>query len=183
MVTVFFNGSLTAWMIDYLGIKCGEDRTRSGTDNSTVQNDLDDLHMAGTPLTPSGSNPWDKAFLPRKWYNFDANFMKPLLTHATPSLEQTLPPICHPFARMFTSLKQSAASNSSASEESSPCASANIVEGEEGPGYPDDTLLLCFELDASLPRGFRFLFMIVSLHNDIGLFVLFLRKYRLQALK
>lgn len=129
MVTVFFNGSLTAWMIDYLGIKCGEDRTRSGTDNSTVQNDLDDLHMAGTPLTPSGSNPWDKAFLPRKWYNFDANFMKPLLTHATPSLEQTLPPICHPFARMFTSLKQSAASNSSASEESSPCASANIVEG------------------------------------------------------
>ncbi|WKY15105.1 hypothetical protein Q1695_000539 [Nippostrongylus brasiliensis] len=128
MVTVFVNGGLTAWMVDYLGIKhgCVEDRSRAGTETGG-QNEVDDLHMAGTPLTPSGSNPWDKAFLPRKWYNFDANFMKPLLTHATPSLEQTLPPICLPFSRMFTSARQSAATN--ASNESSPCASVQVVDG------------------------------------------------------
>ncbi|VDM74640.1 unnamed protein product, partial [Strongylus vulgaris] len=54
-------------------------------------------------------------------------FMKPLLTHATPSLEQTLPPICHPFARLFTSAKQASATNNP-SGDSSPCASVNVVE-------------------------------------------------------
>ncbi|XGW32711.1 hypothetical protein V3C99_017331, partial [Haemonchus contortus] len=128
MVTVFFNGSLTAWMVDYLGIKHGiEERSRGGTQSSGGQNEVDDLHLPGTPLTPCGANPWDKAFLPRKWYNFDANFMKPLLTHATPSLEQTLPPFCLPFARMFTSLKQAVATNGG-SNESSPCASVDAVE-------------------------------------------------------
>ncbi|PIO76441.1 hypothetical protein TELCIR_01480 [Teladorsagia circumcincta] len=138
MVTVFFNGSMTTWMVDYLGIKHGvEGRSREGTQSSGGQNEVDDLHLPGTPLTPCGSNPWDKAFLPRKWYNFDANFMKPLLTHATPSLEQTLPPFCLPFARMFTSLKQRAATNSG-SNESSPCASVNVGE---------DT---CFLLDVAI---------------------------------
>ncbi|XGW32710.1 hypothetical protein V3C99_017331 [Haemonchus contortus] len=132
MVTVFFNGSLTAWMVDYLGIKHGiEERSRGGTQSSGGQNEVDDLHLPGTPLTPCGANPWDKAFLPRKWYNFDANFMKPLLTHATPSLEQTLPPFCLPFARMFTSLKQAVATNGG-SNESSPCASVDAVEGQSG---------------------------------------------------
>ncbi|KAK6032703.1 hypothetical protein OSTOST_01104, partial [Ostertagia ostertagi] len=73
MVTVFFNGSMTTWMVEYLGIKHGvEGRSRDGTQSSGAQNEVDDLHLPGTPLTPCGSNPWDKAFLPRKWYNFDA---------------------------------------------------------------------------------------------------------------
>ncbi|RCN46759.1 sodium/hydrogen exchanger 3 [Ancylostoma caninum] len=130
MVTVFFNGGMTSWMIDYLGIKhgCLGERSRAETDNNMPPSEVDDMRLAGTPLTPSGSNPWDKAFLPRKWYNFDANFMKPLLTHATPSLEQTLPPICLPFARLFTSAKQAAATDNP-SNDSSPCASVNVVEG------------------------------------------------------
>ncbi|EPB76749.1 sodium/hydrogen exchanger 3 [Ancylostoma ceylanicum] len=129
MVTVFFNGGMTSWMIDYLGIKhgCVGERSRAETDNNMPPSEVDDMRLAGTPLTPSGSNPWDKAFLPRKWYNFDANFMKPLLTHATPSLEQTLPPICLPFARLFTSAKQAAATDNP-SNDSSPCASVNVVE-------------------------------------------------------
>ncbi|KHJ99893.1 hypothetical protein OESDEN_00078 [Oesophagostomum dentatum] len=137
MVTVFFNGGMTSWMIDYLGIKHGvmNERARAETDASLQANEVDDMRFAGTPLTPSGSNPWDKAFLPRKWYNFDANFMKPLLTHATPSLEQTLPPICHPFARLFTSAKQSSAT-SNPSDDSSPCASVNASEGDASDGIP-----------------------------------------------
>ncbi|ETN69069.1 sodium/hydrogen exchanger 3 [Necator americanus] len=130
MVTVFFNGGMTSWMIDHLGIKHGyaNERSRGDTDASLPAGEADDLRFAGTPLTPSGSNPWDKAFLPRKWYNFDANFMKPLLTHATPSLEQTLPPICLPFARMFTSSKQATATNN-LSNDSSPSTSVNVAEG------------------------------------------------------
>uniref|UniRef100_A0A1I7W8I3 Na_H_Exchanger domain-containing protein n=1 Tax=Heterorhabditis bacteriophora TaxID=37862 RepID=A0A1I7W8I3_HETBA len=110
MITVFFNGGMTSWMINYLGIKHGSERDRVCNDSSAIpafSGEAEDQIM-GTPLTPSGSNPWDKAFLPRKWYNFDANFMKPLLTHAAPSLEQTLPPFCFPFSRLFTSDRQRA---------------------------------------------------------------------------
>ncbi|KJH40755.1 hypothetical protein DICVIV_13281 [Dictyocaulus viviparus] len=57
------------------------------------------------------------------------SFMKPLLTHATPSLEQTLPPHCLPFARMFTSTKQSTAAKKEISNESSPSDTMNIVDG------------------------------------------------------
>lgn len=116
LITVFFNGGLAAWMIDYLGIKHGSAANvpvpRRYTDEEGLPGNTADVHDLGeTPLTPAGSNPWDKAFLPRKWYNFDANFMKPLLTHATPSLEQTLPPCCYPLARVFTSDQQRAVSD------------------------------------------------------------------------
>uniref|UniRef100_A0A8R1EHM1 Integrase catalytic domain-containing protein n=2 Tax=Caenorhabditis japonica TaxID=281687 RepID=A0A8R1EHM1_CAEJA len=39
---------------------------------------------------------------------YSISFMKPLLTHATPSLEQTLPPICLPLTSLFTSTRQRA---------------------------------------------------------------------------
>ncbi|CAI4221598.1 unnamed protein product [Auanema sp. JU1783] len=118
LITVFLNGGLASWMIDFLGIKHGEAASNSRTntvsdDGNGIRlpntSDCDDVQIVETPLTPhgpSGSNPWDKAFLPRKWYNFDSSFMKPLLTHATPSLEQTLPPCCYPLAKVFTSERQ-----------------------------------------------------------------------------
>lgn len=61
ILTVFVNGGLTAWMIERLGIRHGENRDPPPREEPSE-----------APTTPSGSNPWDKAFLPRKWYNFDA---------------------------------------------------------------------------------------------------------------
>lgn len=95
--TVLINGGLTNWMVDYLGIKYGEQLRNTSTDE-------DD--SATTPTVHHQHNPWDKAFLPRKWYNFDATFMKPLLTNANPTLMETMPSMCRPLARMLTTRRQ-----------------------------------------------------------------------------
>uniref|UniRef100_A0A914YZQ2 Uncharacterized protein n=1 Tax=Panagrolaimus superbus TaxID=310955 RepID=A0A914YZQ2_9BILA len=103
IVTVLFNGGLTSWMIDRLGIKHGAavvNRRNEETEELTI-NDGDT-----TPAPTPGQNPWDKSFLPRKWYNFDAMFMKPLLTHANPTLMETMPNCMRPLARILTTQRQ-----------------------------------------------------------------------------
>ncbi|VDO42739.1 unnamed protein product [Onchocerca flexuosa] len=64
------------------------------------------MHLQGMDTRVSGQNPWDKAFLPRKWYNFDASFMKPFLTNANPTLLETMPSFMTPFAKIFTTKQQ-----------------------------------------------------------------------------
>ena len=54
----------------------------------------------------SDQNEYEKAWLVRKWYNFDVNFMKPLLTHSRPSLMETMPQFCLPISRLLTSTQQ-----------------------------------------------------------------------------
>ncbi|KRX40643.1 Dual specificity protein phosphatase 12 [Trichinella murrelli] len=53
-------------------------------------------------LSPHSHNRWDKSLLPQKWYDFDNKFLKPLLTHAKPSLVETMPRWCLPIAKLFT---------------------------------------------------------------------------------
>lgn len=67
MATVLFNGGLTSQMILWLRIRFG------------LTNDEDPVAASPTseecrPVrgVQQRYNPWDKAFLPRKWYNFDA---------------------------------------------------------------------------------------------------------------
>uniref|UniRef100_A0A3Q2CQ13 Sodium/hydrogen exchanger n=1 Tax=Cyprinodon variegatus TaxID=28743 RepID=A0A3Q2CQ13_CYPVA len=45
----------------------------------------------------------ESAWLFRIWYNFDHNYLKPILTHSGPPLTSTLPPCCDPLARFLTS--------------------------------------------------------------------------------
>uniref|UniRef100_A0AAF5CSE4 Sodium/hydrogen exchanger n=2 Tax=Strongyloides stercoralis TaxID=6248 RepID=A0AAF5CSE4_STRER len=90
--TVLVNGSLTAFMIDFLGIKHGEEMKKDDKEYDKV--------------VSSGRNPWDKSYVPRKWYNFDAMYMKPFLTHSTPTLMDTLPRCLFFIAKTFTSSKQ-----------------------------------------------------------------------------
>uniref|UniRef100_A0A8R1XS13 Sodium/hydrogen exchanger n=1 Tax=Onchocerca volvulus TaxID=6282 RepID=A0A8R1XS13_ONCVO len=112
IVTVLFNGGLTSWFTEYLGIRDifdGNYRFRHGVDahdDSQLQQSMDDVHLQGMDTRVSGQNPWDKAFLPRKWYNFDASFMKPFLTNANPTLLETMPSFMTPFAKIFTTKQQ-----------------------------------------------------------------------------
>uniref|UniRef100_A0A667WNP9 Sodium/hydrogen exchanger n=1 Tax=Myripristis murdjan TaxID=586833 RepID=A0A667WNP9_9TELE len=45
----------------------------------------------------------ESAWLFRVWYNFDHNYLKPILTHSGPPLTATLPACCGPLARCLTS--------------------------------------------------------------------------------
>uniref|UniRef100_A0A3P8XH73 Sodium/hydrogen exchanger n=1 Tax=Esox lucius TaxID=8010 RepID=A0A3P8XH73_ESOLU len=45
----------------------------------------------------------ESAWLFRIWYNFDHNYLKPILTHSGPPLTVTMPTCCGPLARCLTS--------------------------------------------------------------------------------
>uniref|UniRef100_A0A674CXN1 Sodium/hydrogen exchanger n=1 Tax=Salmo trutta TaxID=8032 RepID=A0A674CXN1_SALTR len=45
----------------------------------------------------------ESAWLFRIWYNFDHNYLKPILTHSGPPLTVTMPACCGPLARCLTS--------------------------------------------------------------------------------
>ncbi|CAJ0583316.1 unnamed protein product, partial [Mesorhabditis spiculigera] len=106
ILTVLINGGVASWMIDRLKIKYGDQVSQEVTlPRSDSVGEAREMIEGATSTTP-GQNPWDKAFLPRKWYNFDACFMKPLLTHANPSLLDTMPNCMHRISYFFTSDRQ-----------------------------------------------------------------------------
>uniref|UniRef100_A0A670ZDN8 Sodium/hydrogen exchanger n=1 Tax=Pseudonaja textilis TaxID=8673 RepID=A0A670ZDN8_PSETE len=61
------------------------------------------LLFQGGPETEGRSTRAESAWLFRVWYNFDHNYLKPLLTHSGPPLTTTLPSCCGPLARCLTS--------------------------------------------------------------------------------
>ncbi|NXG31849.1 SL9A6 protein, partial [Dromaius novaehollandiae] len=60
-------------------------------------------HNYGVPESERRSTKAESAWLFRMWYNFDHNYLKPLLTHSGPPLTTTLPACCGPVARCLTS--------------------------------------------------------------------------------
>ncbi|NWW43203.1 SL9A6 protein, partial [Pedionomus torquatus] len=61
------------------------------------------LGSVGVPESERRSTKAESAWLFRMWYNFDHNYLKPLLTHSGPPLTTTLPGCCGPVARCLTS--------------------------------------------------------------------------------
>ncbi|XP_057170892.1 sodium/hydrogen exchanger 6 isoform X5 [Ursus arctos] len=64
--------------------------------------DSDQEHL-GIPDNERRTTKAESAWLFRIWYNFDHNYLKPLLTHSGPPLTTTLPACCGPIARCLTS--------------------------------------------------------------------------------
>nr|XP_033801633.1 sodium/hydrogen exchanger 6 [Geotrypetes seraphini] len=86
--TVWVFGGGTTAMLSCLHIRVGVDA---------------DQDQLGLPESERRSTRADSAWLFRLWYNFDHNYLKPLLTHSGPPLTTTLPSCCGPVARCLTS--------------------------------------------------------------------------------
>ncbi|XP_063732110.1 LOW QUALITY PROTEIN: sodium/hydrogen exchanger 6a [Eleginops maclovinus] len=88
--TVWICGGGTTQMLSCQHIRVGVD---SDQDNSSSITDGSERR----------STKQESAWLFRIWYNFDHNYLKPILTHSGPPLTATLPPCCGPLARFLTS--------------------------------------------------------------------------------
>ncbi|KAA8588757.1 hypothetical protein FQN60_010102 [Etheostoma spectabile] len=88
--TVWICGGGTTQMLSCQHIRVGVD---SDQDNP----------MSITEGPERRSTKQESAWLFRIWYNFDHNYLKPILTHSGPPLTATLPPCCGPLARFLTS--------------------------------------------------------------------------------
>uniref|UniRef100_A0A3B5AJT4 Sodium/hydrogen exchanger n=1 Tax=Stegastes partitus TaxID=144197 RepID=A0A3B5AJT4_9TELE len=88
--TVWICGGGTMPMLSFMSIPVGVD---SDQENSVTV--LDGSQRRNTKH--------ESAWPFRIWYNFDRNYLKPLLTHSGPPLTATLPACCGPLARCLTS--------------------------------------------------------------------------------
>ena len=85
-------------MLNFTGVR----RSRSAATPTDLASPANSIGVDGQPP----KSPYEKAWLVRKWYNFDVRFMKPLLTNSRPTLIDTLPECCLPIARFLTTTEQ-----------------------------------------------------------------------------
>ncbi|XP_077361594.1 sodium/hydrogen exchanger 6b [Festucalex cinctus] len=89
--TVWICGGGTTPMLSFMSIPVG------------VDSDQDHSASGMADGSQRRSTKHESAWPFRIWYNFDHNFLKPLLTHSGPPLTATLPACCGPLARCLTS--------------------------------------------------------------------------------
>ncbi|RWS23321.1 sodium/hydrogen exchanger 7-like protein [Leptotrombidium deliense] len=113
IVTVIVFGGSTSSLLSLLGIPVGVEESEhemlpfsdmKRTGSVTTPTDLQS--PTSPPSQQQTRSPYEKAWLVRKWYNFDVRFMKPLLTHSRPTLIDTLPDCCLPISRLLTTTQQ-----------------------------------------------------------------------------
>ncbi|KAM7302496.1 sodium/hydrogen exchanger 7 isoform X2 [Ixodes scapularis] len=109
IVTVIVCGGCTTQLLAWLSIPVGieeEHEMLQFTGVRPAQQVQTPPELRSPPPQPESKTPYEKAWLVRKWYNFDVKFMKPLLTHSRPTLLDTLPKCCLPVAHVLTSTEQ-----------------------------------------------------------------------------
>ncbi|XP_037543241.1 sodium/hydrogen exchanger 6 [Nematolebias whitei] len=89
--TVWICGGGTTPMLSFMSIPVG------------VDSDQENFSSAVLDGSQRRSTKQESAWPFRIWYNFDHNYLKPLLTHSGPPLTATLPACCGPLARCLTS--------------------------------------------------------------------------------
>ncbi|KAL1464649.1 hypothetical protein WDU94_004277 [Cyamophila willieti] len=89
--TVIVQGGATMQLLQWFKVPVGVD---------------EETETLPTYREPRDSEPYEKALMARLWSRFDSHYMKPLLTHARPSLMETLPGCCNPLARLLTTTEQ-----------------------------------------------------------------------------
>ncbi|XP_076453860.1 sodium/hydrogen exchanger 9-like [Babylonia areolata] len=124
LATVVLCGGFTTPMLQWLQIRVGveEENAIALSQLTSVRNAMTGQRqyssMDGAPSAhmlnrnrPDFNDPGsvtrsEKAWLVAKWHDFDIRFMKPLLTNSRPTLIDTLPKCCLPFAKLFTTEEQ-----------------------------------------------------------------------------
>uniref|UniRef100_A0A3Q3GDZ8 Sodium/hydrogen exchanger n=1 Tax=Kryptolebias marmoratus TaxID=37003 RepID=A0A3Q3GDZ8_KRYMA len=84
------------WKYLRVGVDPDQDQQPSGDSFQVLQGD-------GVQAEGQSKTKQESAWLFRRWYTFDHNYLKPILTHSGPPLTSTLPSYCGPLASCLTS--------------------------------------------------------------------------------
>ena len=130
IVTVVINGGFVIKVLEWLHIPTGVTEEASGAEEQLVtspgqsyntlekgqtqqngrNSNLNYFYFTGaeggTESLSSHVNKPDKSWVAKKWGGFDTKYLKPLLTHSSPTLMDTLPNRFLSLARIFTSREQ-----------------------------------------------------------------------------
>uniref|UniRef100_A0A671LVN8 Sodium/hydrogen exchanger n=1 Tax=Sinocyclocheilus anshuiensis TaxID=1608454 RepID=A0A671LVN8_9TELE len=101
--TVWICGGGTTPMLSCQKIRVGVDSDQENFQSCLMMDFLCVRLQIGPDGVEMRSTKQESAWLFRIWYNFDHNYLKPILTHSGPPLTATLPACCGPLARCLTS--------------------------------------------------------------------------------
>ncbi|CAH8458449.1 unnamed protein product [Schistosoma intercalatum] len=107
MTTVLLGGCFAISLLHRLQIPVGVDCNSKNQPHTDTEEDLVDDHSCCSS----------------HWMSFDKFYLKPLLTHSTPPLTESLPSCCYKFAKLLTTFEQK---------------SGTFVNNDRNNSYPDN---------------------------------------------